>query len=141
MDLKLIRKEYRSDGIFSELISEVDGVLIAHTLEHAYEDGQGGYAPKIPMGTFTCVRGQHRLEGMTEDFTTFEITGVDGHSNLLFHSGNFNRDSSGCLLLGAAEVTSEGGIRMVTASRATFAKFMELQADVDTFNLTVVGAT
>jgi hypothetical protein len=133
MDLLLTRKEKREDGIFSVLSNEL-GSVIAMTLEHSYDN-----EPKIPNGSFVCVRGQHRLNGMTEDFTTFEITGVEGHSNLLFHWGNYNKDSEGCILLGQNIVTSSDGTEMITNSRATFAKFMEIQEGLDSFLLTVKG--
>lgn len=141
MNLTLTRTEYRSDGIFSELRDE-DGNTIARTLEHAYLMGGTGpgegytYIPKIPPGTYTCVRGPHRLHGMTADFETFEITGVVGHENLLFHWGNFNKDSEGCVLVGKSEAVG-GGAHMVTASRDTFAAFMQLQDGLDSFQLTV----
>lgn len=73
---------------------------------------------------------------MAADFTTFEITGVAGHSNLLFHWGNFNADSEGCVLLGEAEVQA-GGREMITASRAAFARFLASVAGRDTFALRV----
>jgi hypothetical protein len=132
VNVTLIRKEFRKEGIFGILVDET-GVLIAHTLEHAYEDGKGGWAPKIPEGDFTCERSMHRLHGMTHDFETFEITGVVGHDNLLFHWGNFNKDSEGCILLGERE---QGG--MVTNSRKTFSEFMEMQSGLDQFQLTVM---
>lgn len=139
MNLTLKRKQYRADGIFGELFDE-SGNKIAVTLEHAYpvtsRDPNRSYAPKIPAGEYICVRGQHRLEGMVNDFTTYEITGVDGHSNLLFHAGNYNHDSSGCILLGQRVVASEDG-QMITKSRVTFAEFMELESGVDHFVLTV----
>lgn len=135
MDLVLKRTSYRSDGIFGEL-STSDGKLIAHTLEHAYSDGTGGWAPKIPDGQWTCQRGPHRLHGMTNDFITFEIMNVPGHDNLLFHWGNYNKDSEGCVLLGELE-TSTGGVHMVTNSRSTFAKFMAWQAGLNSFSLSV----
>lgn len=126
----LTRKKFRPDGIFSEL-KDQNGNLLAHTLEHSY-DG----LPKILNGTFTCVRGPHRLHNMTEDFTTFEITGVIGHKDLLFHWGNFNKDSEGCVLLGQSEELVNG-VEMVTTSRPTFAKFMSGLEGVDTFTLIV----
>lgn len=135
MNLKLVRKEFRQDGIFSELYDEQDN-LIAHTLEHAYDDGAGGWAPKIPDGTFTCQRGPHRLHGMDHDFETFEITGVEGHKDLLFHWGNYNKDSEGCILLGKAEV-DDGKQHMVTSSRVEFAEFIKMQAGIDQFELVV----
>lgn len=140
MDLILTRKDRRPDGIFSELRNQT-GELLAVTLEHAYPSPfpeGSGWAPKIPNGTYTCRRGQHRLHGMTEDFSTFEITGVAGHQNLLFHWGNYNKDSEGCVLVGKA-LAQAGASEMITNSRATFAELMELQAGLEHFTLTVQG--
>ncbi len=140
MDLTLTRKEYRPDGIFSTLTGD-EGQTIAHTLEHSYATGPAlvnafGWAPKIPNGTYTCRRSMHRLHGMDHDFETFEITGVEGHQNLLFHWGNYNGDSEGCVLTGQSEAVV-GGVHMVTASKATFAALMALQDGLETFQLTV----
>lgn len=77
------------------------------------------------------------MHGMTEDFETFEITGVPGHSNLLFHWGNFNQDSEGCILLGE-RTAEEGNGEMITNSRAAFARFMGIQAGIGSFDLIVV---
>lgn len=132
MDLKLIRKEYQRDGIFG-ILTDVGGKVVAHTLEHAYSDGTG-WAPKIPDGEFVCVRGEHQLA--SGPIETFEITGVPGHSGLLFHYGNFNKDSEGCVLVGEAEAGNA-----LTKSRAAFAKLMALQDGVDQFNLTVTRET
>ena len=76
---------------------------------------------------------------MTADFETFEVLGVEGHTGLLFHWGNFNRDSEGCILTGEEDFTSDSGERMVTASRKAFAEFMDMQKGVDSFLLAVVA--
>ena len=134
MNLQLIRKFYRPDGIFSTCQDE-NGHLVMVTLEHAYGDPVNGFLPKIPPGEWNCVRSKHRLNGMDHDFETFEII-VPGHTNLLFHWGNFNSDSEGCILTG--EDIFEGKDQwMVTHSRAEFANFMRLQEGVDNFTLTV----
>lgn len=126
MDLTLKRTDFTLDGIFGVLLDET-GQQIAMTLEHSY-DGQ----PKIPPGQYLCYRSMHRLEGMDHDFETFEIRGVEGHSNLLFHWGNFNKDSSGCILLGESR-TGE----MITHSRDTFQKFMLLENDSVKFKIAI----
>lgn len=131
MDLKLVRTTEGPDGIFSELRDAKFNKVLWLTLEHSFYG-----KPKIPDGIFTCVRGQHRLHGMTEDFTTFEVTGVEGHSGLLIHTGNWNSDSDGCILLGEGSASSSKG-PMVTASKQAFAEFMQRQAGVDSFTLTV----
>lgn len=130
VSFKLTRKEFRSDGIFSELTNQ-DGKIVAHTLEHSYAN-----LPKVPNGIFKCVRGPHRLHNMTQDFITFEIMGVVGHDNILFHWGNYNKDSEGCVLVGESVVESQK-IKMVTNSKATFAKFMASLEGFDEFVLTV----
>ena len=131
MTLTLNRKEFREDGIFSELIDE-SGKIIAYTLEHSYN-----CKPKLYDGEFTCIRGMHRLEGMAHDFETFEITGVSGHTNILFHTGNTNADSAGCVLLGTGVYQDSMGIKELTASRIAFNKFMDLLQGIDSFQLVV----
>lgn len=137
MNLTLARKFYEPQGIFSILTN--DAGQIACTLEHAYPStGAHPYAPKIPDGTFTCRRGQHQLASMTSPFTTFEVTGVPGHTNILFHIGNYNKDSEGCILMGRAfDVATDP--TMILHSKATFGAFMELMKGVDSFTLTVTG--
>ena len=132
MDVVLTRLHYLKDGIFSKLVC---GELTFYTCEHSYETPEQTWRPKIPPGIYKCVRGLHRLEGMTQDFQTFEITGVEGHSNLLFHTGNTSRDSEGCVLVGKELILV--GVPMVTQSRESFARFMALQESVDEFKLTV----
>lgn len=131
MYLKLTRNDFRADGIFSTLTDEQDNVL-AVTLEHSFNN-----LPVIPSGIYLCVRGDHYLHGMTTPFSTFEITGVEGHVGLLFHWGNFNKDSEGCVLVGEA-IGKSGGAEMITNSRVTFEKLMTLLTGVDQFILTVV---
>lgn len=137
MILNLTRTDFKSDGIFGELESE-DGKLYLFTLEHAYSQNPDGihgaqvWAPKIPQGAYICVRGKHQLEGMTEPFETFEITGVEGHTGLLFHKGNLDKDSSGCVLLGLIRSESE-----VLNSQGGFSKFMNFLNGVETFELHV----
>jgi hypothetical protein len=139
MNLLLKRTQYRSDGVFGELY-DASGNKIAVTLERAYpvtsRDPSRSYASKIPAGEYLCVRGQHRLSSMAHAFTTFEITGVSGHTDILFHAGNYNRDSEGCVLLGQRVASTVDG-QMITKSRVTFAEFMELESSVDHFVLTV----
>lgn len=130
MNLLLTRIDKSSDGIFSTLQSE-DGAVLFHTLEHAYE-GAGGWCPKVQPGMYVCKRSLHRLHGMDHDFETFEITGVHGHEGILFHWGNYSRDSEGCVLVGENRLD-----QMITNSRESFDKFMALQRDCNEFTLRV----
>lgn len=126
MNLKLTRTLFSSQGIFG-FLSDESGKKLFNTLEHSY-----GGKTKIPEGSFTCVRGKHRLHGMTHNFETFEVTGVEGHDGLLFHWGNYNSDSQGCVLIG-----TDLGKNMITKSLQAFAKFMMLQEGIDSFPLII----
>jgi hypothetical protein len=135
MRLTLQRLNFRSDGIFGILTDE-DRSQVAVTLEHAYPAIGQGFSAKIPEGTYTCQRSLHRLHGMDTDFETFEVMNVPDHTGILFHWGNWNRDSEGCVLLGRETHLEDEG-SMVTDSRDTFKLFMARASGLDTFELVV----
>lgn len=146
MDLTLTRTEYRPDGVFGVLSKTETGEQVAVTLEHAYSK-VAKYYTKVDQGVYTCVRGEHTLHHDPTPFETFEIMDVLGHSDILFHVGNYNEDSDGCVLLGYStydqpHLDSEGDIKykMLTGSRQTFGAFMQLQEGIDQFTLTVKDA-
>ncbi len=135
MDLILNRKEYRPDGIFGEMKAP-GGEFSCFTLEHAY-GGINGYTAKIPPGTYDCVRGLHHLFKVPNQFETFEVVDVPGHTSLLIHPGNYDNDSDGCILVGN-KITQLGfGAQMLANSKITFAVFMKLQAGLNSFKITV----
>lgn len=141
MNLILTHISKDHDGVFGILTDEV-GQEIAMCLEHAYDAGlgNGSYTAKLNPGVYKCVRGTHKLhDGIP--FETFEIEGVTGHDNILFHVGNYNTDSEGCVLLGRRIVANpdKPTENMITSSRNTFLKFMDLQRNVNEFTLTVKG--
>ena len=138
MKLILKRRNYRLDGVFGELTDE-QGNCICFTLERSYADLNAleAISPKLPAGTYKCVKGPHRLKGMVQDFETFEVMNVPGHWGILFHVGNYNEDSEGCILLGEGLGTRQKNGVMLTNSKKAFAKFMTLLKDVDDFQLLV----
>lgn len=139
MSHMLAYHDYREDGIFGTFYFEGEEEPFCVTLSHAYEKADGTFYPVVGPGHYTCVKGLHALENGVP-FVTFEITGIPGHSGLLFHAGNWNKDSKGCTLLGKAIVDSPQG-KMVTSSKNTFAAWCKRLADVQSFELDVVDAT
>ena len=133
MNLKLFRTDFRPDGIFGELTSE-NGLLYLFTLEHSYQNEEGAWLPKIPEGTYQCIKGQHELEGQAEPFETFEVTRVPDHTGILFHKGNLDKDSEGCILIGLLRSENE-----IINSAGAFSRFMNAQKACDSFTLTVVN--
>ena len=129
---ELRRTEFRPDGIMGEFSFDGDPGRFCVTLEHSYD-----CKPKLPTGIYTCVRGTHKLHNGIP-FETFEITGVAGHSGILFHAGNYNRDSEGCVLIGKdIAVDPNTGEEMIIGSRAEFKEFMARLDGVDSFQLEV----
>lgn len=141
MKFLLKRGDYERTGIFGVLSSDdlpeivdVPSAFICQTLEHAYPvETPVGYAPKVPLGVYTCVRGIHQLEKMTHSFETFQVMNVPGHTNILFHSGNVNADSAGCILLGLKNDND----KEILESRIAFQLFMSRLEGQNSFELTV----
>ena len=128
----LRRDFYQWNGIFGALLTD-DKEHIAFTLEHAFPSENGGFAPAVPPGRYLCMRGVHQLVD-APPFETFEVMGVPGHSGILFHRGNFNNDSLGCILLG--ESIYDGS--SLTQSAVAFEEFMGDLEGVNSFGLEVI---
>jgi len=131
MDCTLSRKSFNSWGIIS-ILTDVNMKQLAITLEHAYDDSNGNFTPKIPNGTYTCHLGTHQL-GHGGPQELFQVMDVPGHENILLHKGNKNNDSEGCILLGT--ILDASGFQILSSTEA-FDAFMALQAGQD-FSLTV----
>ncbi len=131
MDLTIKRIKFQESGIFGEMV-DILGNHVCYTLEHAYVQYNGQFAPKIPAGTYICKRGMHQLHSMKTPFETFQVMDVPNHANILIHMGNYNKDSDGCILVG--KTTSD---TMIGSSVETFKKFLQLQSDLDCFQLII----
>jgi hypothetical protein len=135
--LTLEHTSFGSDGIFGTLWDDL-GEPMAATCEHAYSDDDVKWLPKIPNGVYDCVRGMHRLRFNSQPFETFEITKVPKHAGILFHIGNDNEDSSGCVLLGVKVITqSTCGRKAISDSAYAFGKFMNSMKGINSFKLVV----
>jgi hypothetical protein len=140
MNFTLTRKDFRSDGIFGELVSDFGDFF--YILEHAYLMPDGTYSPKTAAKTYTCELGEHALEDLVK-FKAFELMDVpefQGNpvSGILIHVGNYQRDSHGCLLigLGMGRTYPIDG-QMICSSKQAFKKFMDIQDGVTSFQLTI----
>jgi hypothetical protein len=126
----------RSDGIFGQFTFGGDSEPFMVFATHAYLQDDGSYAPIVQPGEYTCKLGTHALHNGVP-FLTYEILGVEGHSGILFHNGNYPwSQSEGCNLVGEAIVPA-GAHEMVTNSVATFHSWMAHLNGVDTFQLQV----
>lgn len=121
---ELHRVAIRKEGAFGVLLHE--GLPFAVTLERTYDelDEAGKPSPKIPVGTYRCTRSFFNRGS----YTTYEIH-VPGHSRLLFHRGNTEKDSEGCILV--AESFGELGAEpAILESVMGFAEFIRRASSV-----------
>lgn len=136
MRLRLVHNRFEKYGIFGELLDQ-KGSLIAYTLERSYVTDHGDCYQKLNIGTYKCEKGSHRLVSMDKDFITFEIKNVPDHDGIIFHVGNYNEDSEGCVLLGSSIGNMVNGDKMLTGSIDAFNKFMSIMKYEDEFQLIV----
>ena len=116
----IIRLERSPQGMLGVLL--IDGAIFCFTLE--------------PSDTFVKPGNYHcrRFHGAKWP-DTFEII-VPGHSAVLFHAGNVEADTEGCVLLGAT-VGKLKGDRAVLNSGDTFRRFLEATREEQCFSLFV----
>lgn len=131
---KLVRFDATPDGTLGRLEQW-------RTLEE--EDlGNQRNVSSIPTGTYVCRRVDSPRFG-----ETFEVTGVPGRSHILFHAGNTEENTRGCILVGKMfgvlnvldEDTGERQHKLATLrSRDAFDEFMAFFEGVDEWLLEVV---
>lgn len=129
MEIKTIT--IREDGCYSVLLW--DGRPFAVSVERTFDDNR----VVLPAGTFLCKRGGHRL-GNGIPFETFEITGVEGHTGVLFHKGNWETDSEGCVLVGESFATLAGR-EAIAGSKGGFNELLKLVEGLNEFYVQVTG--
>ena len=91
-NIKLLRVAYIDDGTFGVLFDEDTPFCL--TLEREWNDNRRGESC-IPAGHYVCKRVKSPKFG-----DTFEVCDVYGRSHILFHKGNLEDDSHGCILVG-----------------------------------------
>ena len=123
---QLHRVSILPDGCFGVLM--YDNVPFAVTLERTYDPGN---TVKIGLGNHEC----HRSRYNRGNYDTFEIT-VPGHDRILFHKGNTELHSEGCVLV-AESFSTFGDKPGVALSAEGFKEFMLRTRDVDSFILEV----
>lgn len=129
MRLTLATASIIEPGCFSVLLSE-NGWPLLVTCERTFDD----IRPVIPAGVFTCKRRMFNHGG----YMTHEITGIVGHADVLFHRGNVEADSLGCVLTGLTFGVLNG-MPAVLSAAAGFERYWAVTKDYEQFELEVIG--
>ena len=113
---------------YGVLINE--GYPFALTLERAWLENMPNVSC-IPAGRYKAIR--HLSPKFGE---TFWLQDVPGRAEILFHKGNVDDHSQGCILIGESfsYVLGENGIG---SSAAGFKEFMEILEGRNEFQLTI----
>ena len=85
----------------------------------------------IPAGQYLCSKVNSPKFGLT-----YEVRHVPGRSHILFHAGNWVKNTEGCILL-AESYGKIHGNRAILNSGKTFKNFLETMIDEHTFHLTI----
>ena len=123
LELKTIA--IREDGCFSVLLWNKRPFAVS--VERTFDSGH----PIISEGMYQCRRDFYHKGG----YETFEII-IQGHDRVLFHKGNTETDSIGCVCI-AEKFGSLNRKLAVLESKEGFDEFMQLTAGLDSFNMEV----
>lgn len=124
----LVRVAIRPEGAFGVL--KENGLPFAVSLERTF----ARLRVVIPEGRHLCRRSFFNRGG----YWTFEITGIDGHQLIKFHRGNWETDSTACVLVGRRFGTPRGKPGILE-SKAGFSDFMQEIGERERFYLNVSG--
>lgn len=120
MKFVLRRVASRPDGVAGVLLlrAPLGDLPMCVTLEDPWKMNAVGESC-VPANTYTCRKRPSRFG------VTFELQNVPGRSAILFHAGNTQEDTRGCILLGFAWGAIDDRLD-IRESRIAFAAFMEL---------------
>ena len=118
-----------SQGTYSMVVH--NDLPFALTLERQWLDNRSNVSC-IPAGTYKCVRVNSPKFG-----NTFEVTNVPKRTHILFHKGNIDDDSHGCILIGE-KFGMIGGSAGIQASAEGFNEFMSIMNGEVGFRLIIV---
>lgn len=99
------------------------------TLENPWLDNQPMISC-IPAGKYICRRVESPTYG-----STFEVADVEGRTHILFHWGNYPKNTQGCVLVGQSKAED---VPAVWRSRAAHAEFLKMTEAVDEFSFSII---
>lgn len=134
--IRIKRVASTKDGTFG-VIFRHDGVPFALTLERPWANNQKGKSC-IPAGEYAVKRCKASPDYGFKDSprfgNTFQVTNVPGRSHILFHKGNLDDDTRGCILIGE-QYGFLRGHPAILASGPGFKEFLGIMATENGFIL------
>lgn len=132
-NITLVRTTYTDKGTFGVLL--MDGIPFAVTLENPWKENEPNISC-IPADFYTARRCRSSAEygyGDSPKYgNTFVVEEVPGRSKILFHWGNLEKHTEGCILVGSYFGTL-GGEPAVLNSKRAFNIMMNKLKNKDSF--------
>ena len=113
-------------------------IPFAVTLERQWRNNKTSESC-IPLGVYLCIRCNKSPDyhGDSPRFgDTFQVFNVPGRSKILFHKGNLDDDTHGCILIGE-QFGLLSGTPGILSSLQGFSEFKRLSAGLDEFMLSI----
>ena len=137
MKLELKRMEFGTDYTIGRLF--IDGVYFCYTLEDKVREIEGIQpvmwkvlgSTAIPKGSYRLVRDMSTRFGRE----MFHVLYVPGFSGIRIHSGNTDKDTEGCILVGL----TWSGNNFIGSSRLALQRLEDLLKDQKDMTLDVTG--
>lgn len=136
----LARVSYTVYGTFGVLLRETRGFAeerinlpFCVTLENPWIDNLPNVSC-IPLGLYLCKRIDSPKFG-----DSFEVTGVEGRTHIIFHKGNMELDTKGCILLGRAFGKLSNTPAILESNKAVF-DFMAKLEGKNEFELAITDS-
>ena len=130
--MKLERFCYSDFGTYGTLILP-DGTHLA-TVERPWLNNSARISC-IPIGKYDCRPRRYNRGG----YDAVEVRGVEGRTHILFHVGNYVRNSNGCILVNSHH-SAIGGEWCGAGSKKAFKLFMD-SVDKKPFKLEINNLT
>lgn len=118
----------RSKGIAGVMINPDGYIPFCVTMELPWMSNKP-FISCIPSGIYICERKESPKHG-----STFEIKDVFNRTDILFHKGNFDDDTKGCIVLGES-FDHMRGEPAIMRSMTAFSEFMFILERENEFRL------
>lgn len=110
-------------------LESADGDFKVFTLERPWMENRP-YVSCIPTGKYHAFRSWYNAG----DYEVFELADVPGRTEILFHVGNYLKNTEGCILVGMGY---DRDVPAVWSSRTAFKQLMDYTAGLDGFEISV----
>jgi hypothetical protein len=132
MPVKLLR--ISQDAVSTLGILSINGKPIFTTLELPWKDNQQSISC-IPEGEYVCSPHYSKRFG-----SVFKVFDVPGRFDILFHVGNYPKDTHGCILVGKSFRLNDRGEVEISSSKIALDEMKILLGKESKFLLNVVNS-